>query len=68
MVHHPVAVIVQKETVERRPLIVKVVAYNDRGGACQLFPPKHLLQIAVGTVFLERNVDFHQPTCTGYKY
>jgi hypothetical protein len=66
MVRRPVvAVIVHIGTVKRRILKVEAVAHKDLGGDRQLFPPKHLLQIAVGIVFLERNVDFHQPMCAG---
>jgi hypothetical protein len=57
IVHHPiVAVNVQIETVNRRLPIVEVVAHKDLRGDNQLFPQQHLLQTAVGIMFLERNV------------
>jgi hypothetical protein len=69
MVRLPVvAVIVHIGTVNRRLFIVKAVAHKDPGGDRQWFPPKHLLQTAIGIVFLERNVNFHQPMCAGYEY
>jgi hypothetical protein len=69
VVRHPVvAVIVHIGTVNRTPLVVEAVAHKDPGGNRQLFPPKHLLQTAVGIMFLEINVDFHQPMCAGYEY
>jgi hypothetical protein len=48
IVHHPAAgVIGWKESANRRPLTVKVVAHKDLGGECQLFPLKHLLYTVV---------------------
>jgi hypothetical protein len=44
---------------------VKMVAHKDLGEDHQLFLPKHLLLTVVGIVFLERNMDFHQPVCAG---
>lgn len=58
-------VIIQMETVYRRPLIVKVDVHKDQGRNSQLFLPKHLLKTAVGIVFPERNVDFK--VCAGCK-
>jgi hypothetical protein len=48
--------------------MVEAVVRKDLDGDRQLFPPKHLLQTAAGIVFLERNADFQQPMCAGYKY
>jgi hypothetical protein len=56
-----VAVIVQRETVNRGPLIVDVVAHKDLGGDHQLYPPKHLLQMAARTMFLKRMWVFISP-------
>jgi hypothetical protein len=61
-----VTVNVQIETVNRGPLIAEVIAHKYPGGSLQLFLPKHLLQTAVGNMFLERNVDFYQSICIGY--
>jgi hypothetical protein len=45
-----VVVIVQTETVTRRPLIVKAVACKALRIGSQLFLAKHLLQTVVGIV------------------
>jgi hypothetical protein len=64
MVHLPVvAVDVQIETANRRPMTVEAVARKDLGGDHQLFPPKYLLQTTDEIVFLQRNVDFHHTLC-----
>jgi hypothetical protein len=63
---HPVHI--QMETVNRSSLTVEVVADKVLGGDRQLFPPKHLLKTGSGIAFLERNVNFHQPTSAGYEY
>jgi hypothetical protein len=56
IVHHPIAAVnVQIETVNRRLPTVVVVARKDPGGDNQLFTNQHLLQTAVGIMFLERN-------------
>jgi hypothetical protein len=69
MVRRPVvAVIVDVGTANRMPFRVKAVAHKDLGGDRQLFPPKHLLPTAVGIVFFESSVDFHEPMCAGYEY
>jgi hypothetical protein len=69
MVQGPVvAAIVQIEAAGGRTLIVEVVSHKDLGRAHQSFPPKRFLQTTVGIVFLERNMDFHQLTCSGYEH
>jgi hypothetical protein len=55
LVHCPVLVTLQVETVHKRPPTVEAVVHKDLEGDHQLFLPKHLLQIAVGIVLLEWN-------------
>jgi hypothetical protein len=57
-----VAVTVQTEIANGKPLTVKATAHKDLVDH-QTFMPKHLLKTAIGIVFLERNEDFHQPMC-----
>jgi hypothetical protein len=65
MMHRPVVAVILSENVNMRSLVVEAVAHKDLERDCQLFPPKHILQTAVGIAYIERNVDFHQPMCAG---
>jgi hypothetical protein len=47
-------------------VIIKLVAHKDLD--YKLFLPKHLLQTDIGIIFLERDLDFHQPKSGSYKY
>jgi hypothetical protein len=46
-----------------RSLIVETVTHKDLGGNQQVFLPKHVLQTAVGIMFVENNVDLRQLVC-----
>lgn len=54
-------------TYKRHPIIV-TVAHKDLWEGHKLFLPKQLLRITSETMFLERNVYFHQCMCAGYKF